>query len=211
MAWRRSSSIILVLAACAAPSLAVDLGRFGKTYAIGEPDFLEEIQAIARQKVESGEWQRLMLDAQGRARQNLENPPAVDGIRTARADRTRRFDPSITLAADVLDADGRVLFPAGTTVHPADVAPFPGALLLMNGREKAQQAVARRLIARWGSQLKVILVDGSPPKLMRDWQRPVYYDQGGAISRRFQVEFVPALIHQAKAADRFLTIEEIKP
>lgn len=199
------------MAALAAPCLAVDLGQVGKTYTISEPDFLEEIQAIARQKVESGEWQRLMLDARDRARQKLENPPAIDGLSTAKANRTRQFDPSITLAADVLDEDGRVLFPAGTTVNPADVAPFPGALLLMNGREKAQQAVARRLLSQWGDQLTIILVDGSPPKLMREWQRPVHFDQGGAISRHFGIDRVPALISQAKASDRFLTIEEIAP
>lgn len=208
--WRRSS-IILAVAACAAPCLAVDLGQVGKTYTISEPDFLEEIQAIARQKVESGEWQRIMLDARDRARQKLENPPAVERIRTATANRIRRFDPSITLTADILDEDGQVLFPAGTTVNPADVTPFPGALLLMNGREAAQRTVARRLIKRWGDSLKIVLVDGSPTQLMREWKRPVYFDQAGAITSRFQVARVPALVSQANSADRFLTIEEIKP
>ncbi|TCJ20168.1 type-F conjugative transfer system protein TraW [Parasulfuritortus cantonensis] len=211
LACLRHLLILLALAGLTAPCQAVDLGLIGKTYAITEPDFLDEIQAIARQKVESGEWRRIMLDARERARQTLENPVAVEGLRTAKVNRIRRFDPSITLAEDVLDESGRVLFPAGTTVNPADIAPFPGALLLMNGREKAQQAVARRLIARWGDRLKIILVDGSPPQLMREWKRPVYFDQAGAITNRFGIENVPALVTQAGPADRFLTIEEIKP
>ncbi|MDD5366678.1 MAG: hypothetical protein PHR30_15180 [Gallionellaceae bacterium] len=203
--------VTLALTAVAVQGQAVDLGHFGKTYAIGEPDFLEEIQSIARQKVDSGEWQRLMLDARERTKQKLENPPAVDGIRTAKVDRTRHFDPSVILPEDMRDADGRVIFPAGTTVNPADIAPFPGALLLMNGRERGQLAVADKLIKRWGVALKIVLVDGSPPKLMREWQRPVYFDQAGAIAHRFGIEYVPALVTQADPADRFLTIEEIKP
>jgi conjugal transfer pilus assembly protein TraW len=97
----------------------------------------------------------------------------------------RRFDPSITLSEDIHDADGRLLFAAGTTVNPADIAPFPGALLYLSGDDKRQVALAEKLIKQKGDALKVILVDGSPAELMRKWERPVYFDQAGAGVRRF--------------------------
>ncbi len=192
-------------------SLAHDLGSFGKTYPITEPDFLADIQDIAQRKVASGEWKRLEAEARERGKRYFERPPAVAGLHPATKGRVRRFDPSITLSEDIRDADGRLLFAAGTTVNPADIAPFPGALLYLNGDDKRQVTLAEKLVKQKSDALKIILVDGSPAELMRKWERPVYFDQAGAGVRRFGLDTVPALITQKKPTDRFLTIEEIKP
>jgi conjugal transfer pilus assembly protein TraW len=192
-------------------SPAHDLGTFGKTYPINEPDFLAEIQGIAKQKMANGEWKRLEVEARERGKRYFERPPAVTGLRTAKKGRARRFDPSITLLEDIRGADGRLIFAAGTVVNPADIAPFPGDLLYLNGDDKHQVALAERLIKQRGNALKVILVDGSPAELMRKWARPIYFDQAGAGVRRFGLDTVPALITQKNPIDHFLTIEEIKP
>lgn len=192
-------------------SPAHDLGSFGKTYPITEPDFLAEIQDIAKQKMANGEWKRLEAEARERGKRYFERPPAVTGLRTTAKGRVRRFDPSITLSEDIHDANGRLLFAAGTTVNPADIAPFPGALLYLSGDDKRQVALAEKLVKQKGDALKVILVDGSPAELMRKWERPVYFDQAGAGVRRFGLDTVPALITQKNPTDRFLSIEEIKP
>ncbi len=192
-------------------SPAHDLGAFGKTYPITEPDFLAEIQDIAKQKMANGEWKRLEVEARERGKRYFERPPAVTGLRTATKGRVRRFDPSITLSEDIRDADGRLLFATGTSVNPADIAPFPGALLYLSGDDKRQVALAEKLVKQKGDALKVILVDGSPAELMRKWERPVYFDQAGAGVRRFGLDTVPAFITQKNPIDRFLTIEEIKP
>ncbi len=209
-------AVIAVLAlvltfALASLANAVDLGSHGRVYSISEPDFLVEIQDIARKKVESGEWRRLEAEARERGKQYIEAPPAIDGLRTATLNRVRQFDPSIALAGDIQDAEGRVIFPAGTVVNPADISPFPGALLYLNGADTRQVALAERLIKKQGDRLKVVLVDGSPAQLMRKWLRPVYFDQAGAGVRRFRLDTVPALITQKLSSDRFLTIEELKP
>jgi conjugal transfer pilus assembly protein TraW len=203
--------MLIVTLALASLAHAVDLGVHGKTYLIREPDFLVEIQAIAQQKVDSGEWQRLASAARERGKAYFEQPPAVTGLRTVTVARTRPFDPSVTLTQDIVGSDGRLIFPAGTTVNPADIKPFPGALLYLSGADRRQLALAERLIRKEGEALKVILVDGSPAELMRKWERPVYFDQAGAGVRRFKLEAVPAVIRQARAGDRFLTIEEIVP
>jgi len=192
-------------------SPAHDLGSFGKTYPITEPDFLAEIQDIAKQKMASGEWKRLEVEARERGKRYFERPPAVTGLHPATKGRVRRFDPSILLSEDIRDADGRLIFAAGTIVNPADIAPFPGALLYLSGDDRRQVALAERLVKQKGDALKVILVDGSPAELMRKWERPVYFDQAGAGVRRFGLDTVPALITQKNPTDRFLTIEEIKP
>jgi conjugal transfer pilus assembly protein TraW len=202
----------LVLCSVLASGIAAhDLGVYGKTYPIKEPDFLIEIQDVARQKVATGEWKRQELLAQERGKRYFERPPAIAGLKTVTRNKTRRFDPSITLSEDIRDAEGRLIFAAGTRVNPADISPFPGALLFMSGDDSRQVALAEKLIGQKGGSLKVILVDGSPAELMRKWERPVFFDQGGAGVNRFGITAVPVLISQAKVADRFLTIEEIKP
>lgn len=205
----RGLFVVLLLLPGLSP--AHDLGSFGKTYPIAEPDFLVEIQDIAKQKMANGEWKRLEVEARERGKRYFERPPAVTGLRTATKGRVRRFDPSITLSEDIHDANGRLLFVAGTTVNPADIAPFPGALLYLSGDDKRQVALAEKLVKQKGDALKVILVDGSPAELMRKWARPIYFDQAGAGVRRFGLDTVPVLITQKNPTDRFLTIEEIKP
>jgi conjugal transfer pilus assembly protein TraW len=203
--------VLLLLLGLSGPIQAHDLGAFGKTYPITEPDFLAVIQDIAEQKMASGEWKRLEAEARERGKRYFERPPAVTGLRTATKGRVRRFDPSITLSEDIRDAEGRLIFSAGTTVNPADIAPFPGALLYLSGYDRRQVVLAEKLVKQKGDALKVILVDGSPAELMRQWARPVYFDQAGAGVRRFGLNTVPALITQKNPTDRFLTIEEIKP
>jgi conjugal transfer pilus assembly protein TraW len=195
----------------ARPALAVDLGTLGKTYTIAEPDFLDEIQSIAQRKVADGSWKRIEIDARNRAKQAIENPPAVDGLHTVTQDRVWHFDPSIVLSQDIHDAEGHVLFPAGTTVNPADIAGFPGQLLYLDGRDTRQIALARRLERQYGDSLKLILVAGSPTELMRKGNRRVYFDQGGAGVKRFLLSAVPALISQSRPSDRYLTIQELRP
>jgi conjugal transfer pilus assembly protein TraW len=45
-------------------------------------------------------------------------------------------------------------------------------------------------------------------KLMREWKRQVYYDQGGALSRRFMLQQTPAIVSQE---DKRLRVDEIRP
>jgi conjugal transfer pilus assembly protein TraW len=44
--------------------------------------------------------------------------------------------------------------------------------------------------------VKPILVGGEPLKLMREWKREVFYDQGGALTRRFTIIQSPAVVSQ---------------
>lgn len=200
-----------VLALAAGPARAVDLGAYAGTYPIAEPDFLLEMRDIAKQSVRSGAWRRLESEAATRAQGYFERPPAAARLARVKKPSSRRFDPSITLSQDLRGPDGTLIFPAGTAVNPADIAPFPGALLFLDGDDTAQVAVAERLHRKHGEALIVVLVDGSPGALMRKWERPVYFDQGGEGVRRFGVQALPTLITQAKPADRVLTIEEIRP
>jgi conjugal transfer pilus assembly protein TraW len=52
----------------------------------------------------------------------------------------------------------------------------------------------------------VILTGGSYLELMRQWKRPVFYDQQGALTEKLGIRHVPALVSQE---GNKLKIEEI--
>ncbi len=87
------SAAILMLAATVAtlpaggiPSAASakDLGVRGATWAIAEPDLLEEIESRLLEMQRSGELARFESEARDRARRTLEEPPPVPGRPPAR-------------------------------------------------------------------------------------------------------------------------------
>lgn len=175
---------------------AADLGTLGPTYGIAEPHLLELIAQRLRDKQRSGELQRLMQEAQARGVESVKSPAPVAGLRTTRTARSYYVDPSFTLERNIVDAEGRLLFPAGTRKNPLEVVSMSKRLLFFDARDRRQVAQARELIARYDGKVKPILTAGSYLELMKTWQMPVYFDQQGTLTRRLGIGQVPALVSQ---------------
>lgn len=178
---------------------AADLGTVGPAYSIGEPDMLVDLKRVLQAKLRSGELDRIKAEAIARARRRVETPMPVPGLQKVTEARTWQFDPSVRFDDPVLNAEGRVVVPAGALANPLQVVSMSAAWLLFDGRDPAQVALARRqLVAfdRGQRAIKPILVGGSPMQLSKAWQRPVYFDQFGRISKRLGLTAVPALVSQ---------------
>jgi conjugal transfer pilus assembly protein TraW len=178
------------------PAQAVDLGVIGPTYEISEPHLLKMIEQRLRDKQRSGELQQLQDAARARGIDAVTKPVPVAGLRSTLHPRTFYVDPSFTLDRNVLDAQGRVLFPAGTRKNPLEVVALSKQLLFFDARDKRQVARARELWAAARGHLKPILTAGSYLDLMKSWQIPVYFDQQGLLTRRLGISQVPALVSQ---------------
>jgi conjugal transfer pilus assembly protein TraW len=185
-----------------------DAGIVGPVYPIGEPDALRTIEATLREKQRTGELARLEREGMARAQASLTTPRPVPGLRRTVTPRVHHVDPSVHVARDVLAPDGATVIRAGTSVNPLDHVQLPSRLLFFDARDAAQVAHAVRLIDRFEGRVKPILVGGSFAELMRRWQRPVYYDQGGALVQRLGIRQVPALVSQE---GRRLRVEELAP
>jgi conjugal transfer pilus assembly protein TraW len=175
---------------------AVDLGTIGPTYGIAEPHLLEFIQKRLRDKERTGELQRLIDEARSRGVAAVRQPAPVEGVRNTEAARSWFVDPTLTLDRNIVDAQGRLLFPAGTRKNPLEVVSLSKRLLFFDARDGRQVARARELIARYDGKVKPILTGGSYLDLMKAWRVPVYYDQQGTLTRRFGIKQVPALVSQ---------------
>jgi conjugal transfer pilus assembly protein TraW len=181
--------------ACSA-AYALDLGRIGPTYGIAEPNLLADIERRLREKERSGELRRLMDEARTRSVAAVRDPRPVQGLKTAESSRTFYVDPSLTLDRNIVDASGRLLFPAGTRKNPLEVVSLSRRLLFFDGRDPRQVRRARQLMAGNEARIKPILIGGSYLELMKSWRVPVYYDQQGVLTRRLGIRQVPALVSQ---------------
>jgi conjugal transfer pilus assembly protein TraW len=202
-----SGCVALLLAALAVSSQAIELGRIGPTYPIGEESALDMVMKKLRQKERSGELRRLQEEGIRRSMASIRNMPPVAGIATVRARAQRLIDPTVSYARPVTTDDGRVVIPAGTRVNPLDTISLSQTLVFFDGRDPEQREAVARLVTNKGQlRLKPILVAGSWLDLTKTWKTQVFYDQRGVLSRRFGITAVPAVIRQQ---GRMLVLDEI--
>jgi conjugal transfer pilus assembly protein TraW len=206
----RSPILASLLCLSIIPSLALasDLGIVGPTYEIAERDLIEVMKERFRRLEQTGEMRKLEERYKAKVVEAVERPRPIPGITPTQTARTYFVDLTWTLDRNVVDEKGLVLFPAGTRVNPLDYAPLTQTLLFFDQRERSQVTFAKRFLAETKARVKPILVGGEPLKLMRQWKREVFYDQGGVLSRKFLLKQVPALISQD---GNRLRVDEIRP
>lgn len=175
---------------------AENIGAVGPVYTIAEPDLLKTILAKLHEKERSGELAKLQQEAKQRSLRAIENPKPLPGLTKTVKARTFYYDPSITVTRNITDATGKLLVPAGTRVNPLDYVSLSNWLFFFDARDKAQIRQAEDLIRDRGGRVKPILTAGSYMVLMRQWKRQVYFDQQGALIKKFGIEHVPAIVSQ---------------
>ena len=186
----------LALALTAPAALAKDLGVRGATWPVAEPDLLMQIEARLVEMQRSGEMARFEAQARARARQSLEQPDPVPGIAPAREERSRLFDPAVTVAQDIRSPDGALLAAAGTRIDPLERVALTRALLFVDGRREAEIAWALERTNPWDRPAKIVLLAGRPLDLMRRHGRPFFFDAGGRLAARFTIRATPTLVEQ---------------
>ena len=192
----RGVAALAILLAVGLPASAKDLGVRGQTWPVAEPDLLTQIEARLTEMERSGELARLHGEARIRARARLEAPEPVAGIAPARKERTRLFDPSITVERDIRGPDGTLVAAAGTRIDPFVHAPFTRDLLFIDGRREAEIAWALERVRAGERPSKIVLLAGRPLELARRHGRPFFFDQGGRIARRLGLAFTPSLVRR---------------
>lgn len=201
---------LAVCLACAQAAWSQDLGTIGPTYPITEIDLLTQIKARLQSLMDSSEWPRLQAQAQDRLRQAVHQPTPLALART-HTPRSFTFDPSTTVERNLVDAQGRLIHPAGTSINPLSVVNLSKRLVFFDGRDPSQTRFVERLIrqdtvalTRW----LLVATGGSPTELMKRWGRTVYFDQQGRLTQRLGITQVPALVRQDALT---LRIDEVQP
>lgn len=173
---------------------AKDFGVHGHAFEVTEPDLLKQISQKLKVLEEDGTLAEHKDKLIEKAKKSVSRPQRVSGITKATETRTFTYDPSLTVPYDLKDHKGRVFHKAGTRVNPLQYKSLHSALIFIDGDNQSQVSWAERIQAKQAT--KVILTSGSPFQLMELWKTPIYFDQGGAITKKLGIRFVPAIVVQ---------------
>lgn len=178
-----------------------DYGVKGHVFEIKEESMLDMIKDRLAKAESSGMIEKMQKQFQQKVNARLLRPKAVDGIVRTVEPRTFYFDPTYIQVEDIKDAEGNILVPAGTTVNPLEELNWGEPLIFINGDDREQIDWA---VKKHG---KIILVEGSVLELSDQISRAVYFDQGGVLTHKFEIQGVPAIVVQDGSK---LKISEIK-
>jgi len=176
----------------ALPVLARDFGTFGPVFPVAEPSILETINDRLAAMEASGEMEQIRQGMEDRTRAYVARPRPVTGLRKAIEDRYFSVDLSITIERDVADHRGVVFARAGQVINPLHYSLFAKRIVLLDGDDPKQVAWA----LSHGTEIDTLLVltNGAPLELTREYGRRFYFDQDGVITSRFNVRALPAEI-----------------
>ena len=177
-----------------------DCGTHGHVFEIREASMLAEIMDKLLAAQENGTLEDLNKQFAKKARKKILRPIPVSHIVKAKANRSWTYNTSFTQNSEIKDEKGRVIVKAGTKVNPLEKFSWGEPLIFINGDDKEQVVWAKNQTG------KMVLVSGSPLDLGNELKKPVYFDQGGILCRKFNIEAVPAIIEQQ---DKTLMVREV--
>ncbi|MBM5802488.1 MAG: type-F conjugative transfer system protein TraW [Cyanobacteria bacterium K_DeepCast_35m_m2_023] len=190
---------------------AVDFGKQGNTFPVKEEGFIAMIQ----RKLKGINLEEHREKMRTHAKRVVEEPSPVARITRAIKTVSHSFDPSYILQEDVILPCGKLLYAAGESVNPLDHMSWEGKLLFIDARDKEQ--VEWVLGKHFGTDEqepgqnkennnKIVLVAGRPLELEEELQQPIYFDQSGELTTKFNIAHVPAVVEQE---GKYLKVTEI--
>jgi len=194
--------LVCLMASSSQATIIKDLGVVGKTYPIVEPDIILEM----KQKMAS---QERLNSAMLRNRLRDYKPADLQQLPKATKDNQKIVDMTYTLPADLLDADGKTIYPKGFTFNPLDYVTFRRGLVILNGNDSEQLRWFEKSPYYESHQVMLLITDGSAYNLISKLQRPVFYLTKD-IATRLRLAAVPSVVIQEQ--DQMQIFEfEVKP
>ncbi|MFQ5598911.1 MAG: hypothetical protein ACE5GK_12805 [Nitrospiria bacterium] len=173
------------------PAFAKDLGTFGTTYAIAEPDALDEIERRAK----AVDWGKIINKKTMEKAVKSYRPSGLKKIGRAEKDRTVKVSMVYTLQSDIPDGRGGILYPHGYRFNPLEHLFLPNIIVIINGNDPEQ--VLWFQSSRYAERFKVslLLTEGDYAQLSNQLSRPVYYADGRLLDR-LSIHAVPSVAMQ---------------
>lgn len=177
----------------------INLGTVGETYPVLETDVVAELRQEAA-KHDAKDKLSISLLMQSYQPANLHALP------TAAANRSFLVDMYYTLGQDLLDGEGKALYPKGYTFNPLDYLSFSGGLVVIDGDDPMQIDWFKKSPYADNHRAKLLLSNGSVFELIRQLKRPVFYLTSD-IAERLRLTAVPAIVVQQ---ENKMLIQEVK-
>lgn len=201
---------LLMLALCPLlPLKAASIGTVGQVFPIGEIDMLQWIENRLQNFEKTGELDSMREQFQENVKAGVKRPRPV-GLITTKTPEVFLVDPTLTLAKDIKDIDGNLIYPKGTRVNPFDTKTWPAlhnanigtfafskTLVFFDGDDLQQVQWAKEFAAANNNEnIKWILTGGEPETLHKQLNTRIYFDQQGNLSRALTLKRVPSVVKQ---------------
>ena len=159
---------------------------------------------------EGGELELRNKELQKKTKAVVERPRPVEGITKATESWVFYFDPTYVVKEDLKDHTGRIFYKKGTKVNPLETISLSKNLLFFDGDDPEQKVWAEDKLKK--EEVRLILVKGAPLALSEEWNVPVYFDQGGILTKKLGIKNVPAIVSQNQKSEEKLRlrIEEVR-
>ena len=193
------------------PLPAKDMGVAGQVFPIAEINMLQWIDNRLRTFEQTGQLDSMREQFKENVKQGVKRPRPV-GLITTTTPEVFSVDPSLTLANDINDIDGNVLYPKGTRINPFDTQTWPAlsplrqttfqfskTLVFIDGDDVQQVLWAKQFGAAQGehaSHIKWILTGGEPETVHQHLNARIYFDQQGNLTRTLTLKRVPSVVKQ---------------
>jgi len=204
---KQAISILTITLASLLPqiSLAKDFGQHGLAFEVKEEGFIAMIQRKLK-LIDIKSEEKKMLEI---AKKAVEEPAPIANIKKTVKPATFTYDPSYILPDDIILPNGKLLYAKGTKVNPLDHMTLDKKLIFIDGRDLKQIEwfKDKKTAGNFNNQDKLILVAGRPIDLSNHLGQEVYFDQGGFLTTKFNIEQVPAIIEQE---GKVLRIKELE-
>ncbi len=165
-----------------------NLGVVGEMYPIVEPDVVAELKEQAAKTKE-------LSDDEFREQIKSYQPENLHHLPRATRDRIFLVDMTYTIDRDLLDGDGKVIYPRGFTFNPLDYVSFSGGMLVIDGRDPTQVKWFTKTPYANNHRVRLLLSGGYAYKLIEELKRSVFY-LTDEIADRLQLAAVPSLVIQ---------------
>ena len=166
--------------------------KIGTTYAIVEPDAMQEIESQAAQAKWDMDPQTLLEKA------SVFQSIALPVVET---ERERWYIPASRTEFDIPDQHGRIIYPKGFAFNPLDYFQIPGRMVIFSQPQVA--FIAPHVTATD----TLILTEGNVLQVMQTLQRHVFL-LDAPLKTSLNVTAVPSIIEQRGNA---LHIQELNP
>lgn len=184
---------------------AKSFGVVGDVFPVAEKSFLVLIMERLRTLTENGELDAFNQQWVNRVISHTDRPAPLNLSKTIRT-RLHYYRPKMILSQDITDISGRILHQKGTKVNALQSLPaYAPCWLFFNADDVSQLNWARKAMQSCANS-KLILTGGSVREAEKAFEAVIYFDQGGRISGKLDIQTVPARVSRAGTA---LLIEEL--
>lgn len=181
---------VLFLCSFFAALQAKDFSVRSQVFPIEERSLLELLET---QKVDQELFVKKMQKA-------FREPKAIE-IAPAKKERSFFFDPSFSFEEDLFNHEGKLIASKGQVFNPLEQHFLQEMIVFFDARdEKELQWALSQKNSLW------ILLGGSPLDLQERFDRPVFFDQMGLLSKKLGIQARPARVFQE---GKGLRVEEL--